>query len=183
MYEVQLLISGLNQQEDISSITVVALGSDSVLNDSRIKRRFGSDMRTVQRESLLVGGLTSVLRGRVGEWKMEAGADGQWNAVESTARFEDLASGLEGDAWTRYADGGSTMSTWGAFASAHVERGKHAFRGGLRYSHASVHSSFEDTTRLSLPFGEVNQQGGALTASGYFLTTELLFQLLELIVE
>jgi poly-gamma-glutamate capsule biosynthesis protein CapA/YwtB (metallophosphatase superfamily) len=33
VYEVQLLISGLNQQEDISSITVVALGSDSVLND------------------------------------------------------------------------------------------------------------------------------------------------------
>jgi PKD repeat protein len=33
LYEVKLLISGLNQQEDISSITVVALGSDSVLND------------------------------------------------------------------------------------------------------------------------------------------------------
>ena len=146
--------------------TWTTLASVQRIEESRIKRRFGSDMRTVQRESLLVGGLTSVLRGRVGEWKMEAGADGQWNAVESTARFEDLASGLKGDAWTRYADGGSTMSTWGAFASAHVERGQHAFRGGLRYSHASVHSSFEDTTRLSLPFGEVNQQGGALTASG-----------------
>ena len=33
VYEVQLLISGLNQQEDISSITVIALGSGSVLND------------------------------------------------------------------------------------------------------------------------------------------------------
>ena len=33
VYEVQLLISGLNQQEDLSSITVIALGSDSVLND------------------------------------------------------------------------------------------------------------------------------------------------------
>ena len=53
----------------------------------------------------------------------------------------------------------------GAFASAQRNVGDHEFRGGLRYSHAAVLASFVDTTWMACQT-RVNQQKGALTASG-----------------
>ena len=142
------------------------LGSLQDVEESRIKRRFAQDVRITQLENVRVWGWTSVLRGRIREWRVEGGLDGQWNRVASSAKGTDIVTGAQGLAQTRYADGGSSMNTWGAFASAQRNVGSHEFRGGLRYSHAAVLASFVDTTWMTLPDPEVNQQKGALTASG-----------------
>ena len=142
------------------------LGSLQEVEESRIKRRFGQGQRVSQLEQVRVWGWTSVLRGRIREWRVEGGLDGQWNRVASSARGTDIVTGIQSLAQTRYADGGSSMNAWGAFASAQRNVGSHEFRGGLRYSYAEVRATFVDTTWMTLPVPEVNQQKGALTASG-----------------
>ena len=94
------------------------LGSLQDVEESRIKRRFAQDVRITQLENVRVWGWTSVLRGRIREWRVEGGLDGQWNRVASSATGTDIVTGAQGLAQTRYADGGSSMNTWGAFASA-----------------------------------------------------------------
>ena len=135
------------------------------VEESRIKRRFEGLQRVTQKEALDVWGLSSVMRGRKNQVGWEAGLDGQWNTVSSVAQSVHVQTGATSPDWTRYADGGSAMSTWGGFASARRTWGRHTFRGGVRYSQASVEASFEDTTWLELPEREVQQSGGAWTGS------------------
>ena len=141
------------------------MASYQAISESRIKRRFGQDWRTTQLEHVDVWGLNSVLRGQRREVSWEAGLDGQWNGVTSTASSLNLETGAVAADWTRYADGGSTMLTWGGFGSASRSWGKHTGRWGARYSHAAVHSTFLDTTWLDLPVREFNQSKGAVTGS------------------
>ena len=135
------------------------------IQESRIKRRFGKDWRVTQLEKLDVWGLNSVLRSRRGEWHWESGLDAQWNDVNSTASGTDIETGRMAPEWTRYADGGSTMGTWGAFGAARRSWGQRTLRTGLRYSHAVVRATFEDSTWIRLPTQQFNQSGGAVTGN------------------
>ena len=139
--------------------------SYQAVEESRIKRRFGQDDRITQRENLDVWGVTSVVRGQRRNVDWEAGVDGQWNAVASAATALSLVTGVTQSDLTRYADGGSMMRTLGAFGSARRTWGPHTLRGGVRYSHAAVHSTFLDTTWLDLPVRTFDQSKGALTGS------------------
>ena len=141
------------------------MASYQAVEESRIKRRFGQDDRITQRENLDVWGVTSVVRGQRRSLDWEAGVDGQWNAVASAATALNLVTGVTQADLTRYADGGSTMRTLGAFGSARRTWGPHTLRGGVRYSHAAVHSTFLDTTWLDLPVRTFDQSKGALTGS------------------
>ena len=135
------------------------------IQESRIRRRFGQDWRVTQLENLDVWGLNSVLRGHRGEWRWESGLDAQWNDVHSTATGMDIETGQTSPEWTRYADGGSTMGTWGAFGAARRSWGQRTLRTGLRYSHAFVRATFEDSTWMRLPIRQFDQSGGALTGN------------------
>ena len=146
------------------------VGSFQAVEESRIKRRFGNDVRITQLEKLDVWGLSSFLRGQVRQWRWEVGIDGQWNDVKSTAQGEQLTSGELTRELTRYADGGSTMQTLGVFASARRSKGIHSIQTGLRYSHAAVHSTFLDTAWFQLPVQDVEQSDGALTGSASWST-------------
>ena len=140
------------------------------IEESRIKRRFGRDWRVTQLEQLDVYGLNSVLRGRREEWHWESGLDAQWNDVNSTASGTDIETGLTAPEWTRYADGGATMGTWGVFGAARRSWGQRTLRTGLRYSHAAVRANFEDTTWIQLPSQRFHQTGGALTGNASWST-------------
>ena len=135
------------------------------VEESRIKRRFGENSRIAQVEQLDVWGVNSVVRGLRGEWQWESGLDAQWNDVQSTATGTDIETGMSAAEWTRYADGGSTMGTWGVFGAARRSWGQRTFRSGVRYSHAYVSASFEDTTWIRLPTQQFDQSGGALTGN------------------
>lgn len=141
------------------------LASYQAISESRIKRRFGQEERITQLEDVDVWGVTSLLRGQRGSLSWEAGVDAQWNDVTSTASAQHLTSGLVTPELTRYADGGSSMTTLGMFGTAGQTFGKHSVRTGLRYSHAAVQATFVDTTWLDLPVREFEQAKGALTGS------------------
>ena len=141
------------------------VASYQAVEESRIKRRFGHDDRITQLEELDVWGLTTVVRGHRRNVQWETGLDGQWNDVTSTATALNLFTGTTRADVTRYADGGSSMWTWGGFGSAQRTWGRHTLRGGFRFSHATVHSTFLDTTWLNLPVQSFNQSKGAFTGS------------------
>ena len=163
-----LVSAGLSQS--IWSRTVwTTMASYQAISESRIKRRFGQDARITQLEDVDVWGLTSVLRGNRRGISWESGVDAQWNDVSSTASAFNLTSGSVSPDLTRYADGGSQMTTWGGFGSAGKKWGQNTVRAGLRYSHASVSASFVDTTWLDLPVRDFNQAKGALTGSASWM--------------
>ena len=139
------------------------LVSYQAIEESRIKRRFGADERITQLEDVDVWGWASVLRGRRGGMNWETGMDGQWNDVVSTATSVNLQTGDLDKEWTRYADGGSSMSTWGVFGAAGKSWGRQTMRAGWRYSHSSVRASFVDTSWIALPIRDVQQSKGAWT--------------------
>jgi hemoglobin/transferrin/lactoferrin receptor protein len=141
------------------------LASYQAVEESRIKRRLGQDWRVTQLEELDVWGANSALRGHRRGVSWEAGLDGQWNDVSSTASALNLVSDSVSADLTRYADGGSSMATWGGFASAKRSWGDHTARLGVRYSHAAVRATFVDTTWLDLPVTQFDQARGAWTGS------------------
>ena len=147
------------------------LASYQAIEESRIKRRFGAEERITQLEDVDVWGWASVLRGRRGGMNWETGMDGQWNDVVSTATSVNLQTGDLDKEWTRYADGGSSMSTWGVFGAAGKSWGRQTMRAGWRYSHSSVCASFVDTSWIALPIRDVQQSKGAWTGSASWNST------------
>jgi len=141
------------------------LASYQAVEESRIKRRFGQDWRVTQLEELHVWGANSTIRGHRRGVTWEAGMDGQWNDVASTASALNLVTDSVTADLTRYADGGSSMATWGGFASAKRSWGDHTARLGVRYSHAAVQATFDDTTWLDLSVAQFDQARGAWTGS------------------
>ena len=57
------------------------------------------------------------------------------------------------------------MGTFGAFGAARRSWGQRTLRAGLRYSHAAVRATFEDSTWMRLPTQQFDQSGGALTGN------------------
>ena len=144
------------------------------ISESRIKRLFDSDFRTIQEEQVEVLSMSSIWKSspfRGDGWKFEAGLDGQLNDVESTVKAQDTdgydvnGQSFEGELMTRYPNGGSNMSTFGAFTSAKRSLGEKEFNFGLRYSYTSFDALFDPTDALQLPFAEVHSAHGAITGS------------------
>jgi hemoglobin/transferrin/lactoferrin receptor protein len=79
---------------------------------------------------------------------------------------EDIIDpGFGGGLMTRYPNGGSSMSSFGAFTSAKRSIGDRIFHIGLRYSYASFDAEFIPTSAIELPFSDVHSANGALTGS------------------
>ena len=159
------LVSAASSQNLWGRTVWTTMASYQAISESRIKRRFGQDARITQLEDVDVWGLTSVLRGNRRGISWESGVDAQWNDVTSTASALNLVTGGVSPDLTRYADGGSSMTTWGGFGSAAKTWGQNTVRAGLRYSHASLSATFLDTTWLDLPVRDFDQAKGALTGS------------------
>ena len=144
------------------------------ISESRIKRLFGSPFRTIQEEQVEVLSMSSIWKSspfRGDGWKFEAGLDGQLNDVVSTVKAQDpegeviIDPNVVGDLMTRYPNGGSSMSSFGAFASAKRSLGDKVFHLGLRYSYSSFDAAFDSTSAIELPFSDVHSANGALTGS------------------
>ena len=131
------------------------LASYQAIEESRIKRRFGAEERITQLEDVDVWGWASVLRGRRGGMNWETGMDGQWNDVVYSNLCE-FADGRPRQGMTRYADGGSSMSTWGVFGAAGKSWGRQTMRAGWRYSHSSVELHSWTPRGLLCPFATSN---------------------------
>ena len=143
------------------------------IEESRIKRRFGSEWRESQIEQVAVlNGYSTVQKSWYNGLKLTAGISGSLDAVQSEA-FQvrafpaDSLSPDEAMAQfasdTRYPNAGSTMGTGAVFATGIWNVNQHRLAGGLRWSRSRLDAAFEPTASFALPYENVNMKNGALT--------------------
>lgn len=164
------LLTSLHYRGVISrfNIQTAFTGSYQRIGEDRINRRFGSNTRYHQEETVDVYGVDfAASKPRV--WRdvyVGLGVSGTWNTVLSEAWSEDVDSGVrtEGEE-TRYPNGGSKMRTMGAYLTARKPLANHTLSGGLRYSFAGLDCRYDSSRFVTLPFDQIASEKGALTGS------------------
>ena len=159
----------------ISDNVKVILAYQKIEQD-RITRRFQSVNRKTQMEDV------SVLSANIDAFKkikekheLRYGVEVTSNDVRSTATFLDIKkdSSYKAVGETRYADGGNSMQTIGAYVSHSWEfSDKFIITDGLRFTYNSLRSTFNDTTVFKFPFKTASQANQALTGSLGFVWNE-----------
>ena len=137
------------------------------IDQDRITRNFQSLNRKTQQEDV------TVLSANVDAFKLikekhevRYGLEFTNNDVQSKASFKNISTNIETAADTRYAGGGSTMTTFAAYASHAWEVSKQfVITDGVRYTNTSLSSKFTDTTFFKFPFTTANQKNQALTGN------------------
>ena len=150
------------------NLQTAVTGSYQRIGEDRITRRFGSNTRYHQEETVDVWGVTvSASKPRV--WRnawVGTGFSGTWNTVVSDAWSEDLLSGERNDGEeTRYPNGGSTMRTLGAYLTVRKPIRNHTVSGGVRYSFAGLNCRYDSSRFVELPFDRIASAKGAVTGS------------------
>jgi hemoglobin/transferrin/lactoferrin receptor protein len=137
------------------------------IDQDRITRNFQSLNRKTQEEDV------TVLSANVDAFKLikekhevRYGLEFTHNDVQSKASFKNISTNIESAADTRYAGGGSTMTTFAAYVSHAWEVNKQfVITDGIRYTNTSLSSKFTDTTFFKFPFTTANQKNQALTGN------------------
>ena len=131
------------------------------IDESRNSQKPNSDL--IQRfENVLVFANTTDFTKKWGYKSLNYGLDFQHNIVESTA-----SEGVS----TRYADGGSALSSVSAYSQYKHPFGKRSFfSAGLRYSLSELTANFIDVQNYNFPFKKIALENNALTySSGLFV--------------
>lgn len=137
------------------------------IDQDRITRRFQNTNRKTQMEDV------SVLSANIDVYKvikekheLRYGLEVTNNDVKSTANFKDIITNVETPADTRYADGGSKISTAAVYISHAWEVNDHfVVSDGLRFTNTSLTCNFKDTTFFKFPFSTAKQNNQALTGN------------------
>lgn len=137
------------------------------LDQDRISRRFGSNIRNTQMEDVKVGSINiDAFKLLKLEHELRYGAELQANNVLSTANNLQIINGAETPAATRYADGGNKMNTIGVYVSHAWEVTKNfVITDGLRFTANSLESKFDDTLLFKTPYTIASQKNTAVTGN------------------
>ncbi|MBL7934323.1 MAG: TonB-dependent receptor [Bacteroidia bacterium] len=137
------------------------------IDQDRITRRFQNTSRKTQMEDV------SVLSANIDVFKqikekheIRYGLEVTSNDVKSSANFKDIVTNAETPADTRYADGGSKMSTSAIYVSHAWEVNNHfIISDGLRFTSTNLTCNFKDTTFFKFPFTTAKQNNQAMTGN------------------
>ncbi len=139
------------------------------IDEDRINRRMGRSSRTVRMEDVRVYSLNiDFIKNLRESQQLFYGIEGTHNIVHSNAHSENIATPTlqRSAAASRYPDGGSTMSTFGAYLAYNTFLGdKFNFQFGARYNHSNLVSQFINQDFYPLPFNEIRFNKGALTGN------------------
>ena len=136
------------------------------IEESRNSRRFNKNSLTNQTEKLDILTLNADFEKIIEKHNIRYGVDAWWNKVNSTAYAEDIVSGVSAASDTRYPDGGSTMSSFAAYAT-HVWgiSKKIILNDGLRITNVGLSSKFVDKSFFPFPFDKVTQNNTAVNGN------------------
>ncbi len=137
------------------------------IDQDRITRDFQSLNRKTQMEDVSVYSANLDAFKLIKEkHELRYGAEFTYNDVQSSAFFKNISSNIETSADTRYADGGSQMTSVAAYLSHSWEVNKvFVITDGLRFTHTKLHSIFNDTTFFKFPFKSATQKNNAVTGN------------------
>jgi hemoglobin/transferrin/lactoferrin receptor protein len=134
------------------------------IDEDRYSRKFRNDQLLSQLEDVMVFGLNLDL---VKIWgarhKLHYGAELNHNLVESEAWYENIRTGQQEDAQTRYPEEGS--KTWSASVYTSykwIMNDKMVLNLGARYNYGTLYSAFSNPM---LPYDEISMNHGALSGS------------------
>lgn len=137
------------------------------IDEDRVSRRFGDSLKTYREEDVNVYGLNiDFVKDNNLKSQWYYGVELNHNIVESLAYNEDILTGNQYSAATRYPDNGSTYSSAAAyvtFKNNFTEKATYSL--GTRYTYTSLLANFADTTFVKLPFDEISTTNGAVTGS------------------
>ncbi len=166
------------QERFLTSLQVDILGDDPAydkaqvliayqkIGEDRLTRAYQDPLRYVREEDVSVISLNIDL---VKRWKnkdLYYGLETTSNNVKSSAQVNDVFTDVSEIGPTRYPDGGSRMSSTGAYIdlAGHPSK-KFMYNLGVRYSHSYLNSRYNDTTFYTLPFRDIIFDNGAVTGS------------------
>ncbi|HRP83027.1 MAG TPA: TonB-dependent receptor [Flavobacteriales bacterium] len=131
---------------------------------TRHNRRFGSSNLGHNIEQVDVLGFSADMEKRIGRHELRYGGDLSGEEVESSAYNEDIDTGTRTYRTTRYPNGGTTMSSFAAYVNHSLEYSpKLIFTEGLRFTHVSLHTTFNDGEDFRFLNGTYAQNNAALT--------------------
>ena len=137
------------------------------IDEDRIERKFGDDIRTTREEDVNVFGINvDFVKNHNNNSQWYYGVEAIHNIVNSGAFSENIITTEKTSASTRYPDNGSTLSNGGAyitFKNNFTEKATYSL--GARYSFASLQANFSDTTFVNLPFTEINNNNSSATGN------------------
>ncbi|PCJ00644.1 MAG: TonB-dependent receptor [Flavobacteriales bacterium] len=141
------------------------------IDEDRISRQFGNDIRTTREEDVSVYGVNiDFLKDNKNKSQWYYGIEAIHNNVISSAFSENIVTAEQSVASTRYPDNGSTLTSTAAYLTFKNNFTKKAtYSLGARYSYSMLTASFADTTFINLPFNEINNNNGALTGNAGFV--------------
>ncbi|MEM9990331.1 MAG: TonB-dependent receptor plug domain-containing protein, partial [Bacteroidota bacterium] len=138
----QVRLSKPNKWYDRASV----IGAYQHISEDRYKRRLYRTARTFNLEDVTVWSATADFDKYLSQDKrqnLSYGVEVNYNQVRSEAGNEDIFTGaITSDAVTRYPSGGSTMTTWAAYANYHWNSRDSIWKaqGGLRYTFVDTYS-------------------------------------------
>ncbi|MBL0340129.1 MAG: TonB-dependent receptor [Bacteroidetes bacterium] len=128
------------------------------IEESRHTRKFGSNNRQNRIENVDVVGVNLDIQRIVRKHTIRLGLDAQYNTLVSTAKEEDIVTGINSPLDTRYPDGDNTMLNAALYLShtMHIND-KFTLTDGIRIGFTSLNSNFVDTSFFRLPFNKADQ--------------------------
>lgn len=101
---------------------------------------------------------------KIGNLRLYYGAEYIYNKVHSEGSEENIESGSQERAASRYPDGASWQTMAGYINSEYKAKPNLTLLGGIRYSHVWINAVF-DTSFYAFPFTNTSLNNGALTGS------------------
>lgn len=137
------------------------------IDQDRITRRFQNNNRITQKEDVAILTANLDLYKVIKEkHEFRYGVEYTNNDVQSSANSLNISTNTETVAATRYAGGGSKMSSIAAYASHAWEVNRNfIITDGLRFTSTNLTCNFIDTTFYKFPFKTAKQNNQALTGS------------------
>lgn len=136
------------------------------IEESRMDRRLNNPVLNNRYENLDILSANFDLAKKTGKHELRYGLEGWYNNVKSTAFTKNIETGEVGPLDTRYASGGSTMSSIAVYLTHTWEISeKLILNDGLRFSNVDLNAKFTDTTFFNFPFKEAKQNNNALTGN------------------
>lgn len=170
--QTRLLVSLKNvlKKDNVLFTNLTTLAAYQFIEEDRYSRKFRNDDLLMQLEDVEVFSLNlDFLKVWSVYHKLHYGAEFAHNLVDSKAAYENIRSGEQSPAQTRYPEGGSL--TWNASAYASYKwilHDKLVLNLGTRYNWGTLNSSFNNPI---LPYDRIHIHNGALTASAGLVLT------------
>jgi len=141
--------------------------SHQYVNESRIDRKFRSDIRRNRIEKVHVLNLSADFDKSINDHhQLYYGLDFSYNKVISEAERENIETHERSLTSTRYPDGGSDYGFFAAYANyLWIFNHKHSLNAGIRYTHTRLNAKLEDQSDIGFEFDEFENKNGALNGS------------------